>query len=211
MKVLNVSEVTNGIDKIISKKQEEREDLQSISDAINKVVNLDNSLTGKGGEAIKENFILVHVPILISFETFIDSYIENLQQIKSLVESYESGNGFIREDFIEQDVSNGINKVEQMTHDFVDDINKHLNTVNDLMHTTSINLYQFNQTVSDSKQQMEKTLEGLRELDANSEESLKIAEDDLQKVHESTSKVVNISRKGALLSQTELQRLFKKY
>ncbi|MDQ0272730.1 LXG domain-containing protein [Cytobacillus purgationiresistens] len=207
MKVLKVSEVTSGIDTIINKKKEEKDHLLSIRDAMKKVIDLEDALKGEGGAAIRENFMIVHIPALLSFERFIDTYIQNLQEIKGIVQNYESAAGMVREDFIEQDVKNGINKVEQLTHEIAQNINRHVNTVNDLISPIPINLSQFDNSISDSKQHLQKTLEGLKQLDANSQTSLEPAANDLQKTQQLTGKIDGWSKNGVLLSKKEIQEV----
>lgn len=209
MKVLKVSEVTNGIDTILSKKKEEKNQVHSIRNAMNKVINLDDALKGEGGTAIKDNFMQLHIPILLSLDEFIDTYTEKLEEIKSIIDSYESADGLVRESFIEQDVNAGINRIEQLTHEIADNINRHLNAVNDLVSPAPISLSQFDQTVSDSRQQVRKTLEGLQKLDANSKKSLKPADNDLQKTQKLTSKFEGFAKNGVLLSEKDLQEVTK--
>ncbi|WP_245595279.1 T7SS effector LXG polymorphic toxin, partial [Fictibacillus gelatini] len=56
MKVLDVSEVLDGIDRWVEKKEQEKEQVHAIREAMKKVIELDDNLKGRGGEAIKKHF-----------------------------------------------------------------------------------------------------------------------------------------------------------
>lgn len=207
MKVLQVSEVTSSIDLIIRKKEEEKKHFHSIRDAINKVTELDDTLKGDGGNAIREHFTILHLPVLLLFEQFIDNYIEQLNQIKGSIDNYESSDGLVREDFIEQDVKNGITKIEQLTLDVVDNINGHLRRINDLVHPAPVNPTQFHTLINQSKQHMEKTIEELRELDENNKSKLDPPADELHKTQQFIGKIDGWTKDGIFLSEKEIKEV----
>lgn len=74
MKVLKVSEIHKEIDRSIQKKKEEKKIL-AIRKALNKVIDLGDSLKGEGGEAIKQHFTVLHIPVLLQLEAFLDHYL----------------------------------------------------------------------------------------------------------------------------------------
>jgi hypothetical protein len=130
-----------------------------------------------------------------------------LNEIKGIVENYESNDGFVHEEFIEQDAKNGITKVEQLTHDIIESINKHLNTVNDLVSPIPINLTQFKASISDSKQHMLKMIEDLSNIDKNSVSKLETPAEDLHKVQQFTGKIDGWSKGSIVLSEKEFQEV----
>lgn len=211
MKVLQVSEVTSGIDLIIRKKEEEKKHFHSIRDAINNVTELDDTLKGDGGNAIREHFTILHLPVLLLFEQFIDNYIEQLNQIKGSIDNYESSDGLVREDFIEQDVKTGITKIEQLTLDVVDNINGHLRSINDLVHPAPVNPTQFHTLINQSKQHMEKTIEELRELDENNKSKLDPPADELHKTQQFIGKIDGWTKDGIFLSEKEIKEVEKPF
>lgn len=78
MKILKVSELTHAIDLIIMKKKTEKKQLLAIHNAVKKVIGLDDALKGEGGNAIRENFTVLHIPVLLLLEEFLDRYIDEL-------------------------------------------------------------------------------------------------------------------------------------
>ncbi|WP_257349849.1 LXG domain-containing protein [Pseudalkalibacillus decolorationis] len=204
MKVLKVSEVSSGIDLIIRKKEEEKEQLINILKAIKKVTDLEDALKGEGGNAIREHFMVVQTPALLLIKDFLENYIQQLNDIKGIVERYESNDGLVREDFIEQDVRNGITNVEQLTHDIVENINGQLNTVNDLVSVIPINTTQFDTSISNSKQHNQKTTNDLRSVDGNSTSTLESPANDLQEAKSFTGKIQGWTGNGIYLSKKEL-------
>lgn len=138
-KVLKVSEVSQGIDQIIKKKKHEQKQIKHIKNALHNVVELDDALKGEGGEAIRQNFSMVHMPVLQAFDQFLEEYIQQLKNIQNQVTSYESDDGLVREDFIEHDVKNGLDKIKSVTDASVENINSHFSAVSDIVsgHTIS--------------------------------------------------------------------------
>ncbi|WP_163527041.1 T7SS effector LXG polymorphic toxin [Halobacillus ihumii] len=111
MKVLKVSEALTGIEQSIKKKEKEQEQLLSIREAMHKVIDLEDALKGEGGTAIKEYFKVLHIPVLLLLNQFLDQYIQSLKDIQMNVRNYEAEDGMVREDFITTEVKNGLNKL----------------------------------------------------------------------------------------------------
>ena len=204
MKVLKVSEIYSGIDQLIQKKNNERKQFLAIKNAITNILNLDDALKGKGGEAIRNHFSVLHMPVLDLFDSFIDNYVQELKDIKQMVGNYESQDGFVRQDFIEQDVKNGISKVEKLTHDIVKSINEHLNSVSDIVAVSPVNTAQFDAEINNANTQIEKTITDLNHLDQNSTSKLEPSSNGLQQIQQLTAKISDTTKTGIFQSQNTL-------
>ncbi|WP_187118899.1 LXG domain-containing protein [Bacillus marasmi] len=203
MKVLKVSEMNQAIESIILKKKVEKKQLFAIRNAMKKVIGLEDALKGKGGNAIRENFLILHIPTLLLFEEFLDRYIEELQRIIDIVGQYESQTGLVREDFIEQDVTRGLIKAEQTTHSIVQNINAHLSSVDDLVEASPLSTRSFDIHISDAKAHLRKMIEDLNQFDHNSTSKLKPSSEKLRDIHQFSEKIKNCTKNGIALSETE--------
>ncbi|PTY77592.1 hypothetical protein B5V89_14175 [Heyndrickxia sporothermodurans] len=183
MRVLKVSEINNGIDQLINKKKEEKRQILAIHDAMEKVINLDDALKGEGGNAIKDYYNVLHFPIILLFNQFLENYVQELKNIKNVVKHYETEDGFIKEEFIHHDVMNGITKVEKETHDIVKSINEDLYKVNDLVAAIPIKTINFDAHISSAKRQIRKTIEDINQLDQSSTVKLEDPGKDLTNIH----------------------------
>ena len=83
MKVIKVTEVINGLDEIIKKKEDEKEQFLSLRDELNRFIDLKDALKGEGGNAIREHFITLHFPAIILFNLFLEEYITVLKLIQA--------------------------------------------------------------------------------------------------------------------------------
>ena len=98
LKVLDVSEVIDAIDQLIKEKARGKRN-QRHKGKCTKIAELDDALKGEGGNAIKEHFSVLHLPVLLYFQHFIDQYIQNLKDIKAKIRTYESTEGFVKKNF----------------------------------------------------------------------------------------------------------------
>ncbi|MED3656263.1 LXG domain-containing protein [Heyndrickxia sporothermodurans] len=204
MKILKVSELTHAIDLIIMKKKTEKKQLLAIHNAVKKVIGLDDALKGEGGNAIRENFTVLHIPVLLLLEEFLDRYIDELWEIKNVVEHYESQDGLVREDFIEHDAKLGLTKVEERLHNTLQNIQHHLSSVNDLVAAPTFNTRTFDTYISDAKAHLRETIDDLDHLDHNSTTKLNPSTEKLQEIQQYTGKISNWTKNGIFLSEKEV-------
>lgn len=213
MKVLNVSEVLNGIDQSIKKKESEKKQLQAIRDAMYNVIGLDDALKGEGGTAIKEYFKVLHIPVLLLFIQFLDQYIQSLKDIKKNLEDYETEDGMVREEFITSDVKNGLDKALHLTHDSIDAINAQFSKVSDLVGGGPISTTAFDLHMHDAKSLIHKTTHDLNATDHKNTSALSDPVHDLKSVQQLIGKIQGWSKNGVFLDPekvSEVQDYFGK-
>ncbi|WP_079528995.1 LXG domain-containing protein [Halobacillus hunanensis] len=207
MKVLNVSEVIQGIDEIIQKKEQEKEQVLTLRDEMNKVISLGDALKGEGGEAIKEHFITLHFPAIILFNQFQQQYIDVLKEIQRAIGEYESQDGLVREGFIESDIENGLNRLENVTHDIVNDIRNHYDSVGDLINPMSLSTSRLDQSIFQARRQNTETVNGLRELDETSSSQLESPEQSIDQIQQFVSKLTSWTKNGVFLTEAQINQV----
>lgn len=150
---------------------------------------------------------MLHFPIILLFNQFLENYVQELKNIKNVVKHYETEDGFIKEEFIHHDVMNGITKVEKETHDIVKSINEDLYKVNDLVAAIPIKTINFDAHISSAKRQIRKTIEDINQLDQSSTVKLEDPGKDLTNIHQLIGKMKVWSKSGIFLSKKEIRMI----
>jgi hypothetical protein len=211
MKVLKVSEILQEINQSIHKKEKEKEQILAIRNSLNKIIELDQGLKGEGGIAIKEHFTVLHIPITLLLNQFLDQYITELKNIKSKITSYETENGMITEEFIVKDVYQGLEKLKRFTEDSVETMNSILSEVSHLVSTSSISPVRLTSKINEAENNNQKMIEKLNEIDDNSTAKLNKNSADLADINQFVGKVQGWSTGGIFLSEqtvTEIDDYF---
>src|SRR5699024_12157816 len=100
----------------------------------------DEALKGEGGNAIRAFFKDCHLPFLIMFHQSMTDYKNVLEELKNAVSGFESNSeGLVQEDYLENDVKGGYDKVEEKTIELTDDANSILDSINDIVTIDKIN------------------------------------------------------------------------
>lgn len=207
MKVLDVSEVIDAIDQLIKEKKQEEKEINAIRESVQKIAELDDALKGEGGNAIKEHFSVLHLPVLLYFQHFIDQYIQNLKDIKAKIRTYESTEGFVKEEFLTHDVKKGLTELKRQTNDTVDSINDEIDKISPLIGGGSISLASFNEHISEAKKHVNDTVSDLKELDRDTNSILKQSSHSIAQLSKLTEKVNTWSKGGAILSKKTIKEV----
>ncbi|MCY7790982.1 LXG domain-containing protein [Bacillus haynesii] len=207
MKVLDVSEVIDAIDQLIKEKKQEEKEINAIRESVQKIAELDDALKGEGGNAIKEHFSVLHLPVLLYFQHFIDQYIQNLKDIKAKIRTYESTEGFVKEEFLTHDVKKGLTELKRQTNDTVDSINDEIDKISYLIGGGSISLASFNEHISEAKKHVNNTVSDLKELDRDTNSILKQSSNSIAQLSKLTEKVNTWSKGGAILSKKTIKEV----
>ncbi|UOQ94570.1 LXG domain-containing protein [Halobacillus shinanisalinarum] len=211
MKVLKASEVLTGIEQSIRKKEQEQEQLLSLRDSMHKVIDLDDALKGEGGAAIKEYFKVLHIPVLLLLNQFLDQYIKSLKDIQMNVRNYETEDGVVREDFITTEVKNGLDRAVQVTQDSVGTINDRFMGISDLIGGSPVSTSQFDSQVDGARSHNQKTIEDLKTVDEENTSKLDEPANELQGVRHLVSKIQGWSKSGIFLNSQEINEVTDYY
>lgn len=204
MKVIRVAEVLNGLDEIIKKKEEEKEQFLSLRDELNRFIDLNDALKGEGGNAIREHFLTLHFPAIILFNLFLEEYIDVLKNVKQLVSSFEANNGLVRQDFIESHVKEGLQKLENLTHEITANINNNYGEVSDLVPYGYVKTTEFDFYMTCSRTVIQDTLTDFAELDEDSTSKLEKPADSLGEISQFVTKIQGWTRNGVFLTPSEI-------
>lgn len=207
MKVLKVSEILQEIDQSIHKKEKEKEQVLAIRNSFNTIIELDSALQGEGGESIKENFTVLHIPITLLLNQFLDQYVNELKNIKKRITEYETENGLITEEFIVHDVKQSLDKLEMFTQDSTHTMNEIILEVSHLVSTSFLDPVPLISKISEAKSNNQKVVDKLHQIDENSTSSLNDLSGDLGNISQFVGKVKSWSSEGIFLTEQSVSEI----
>jgi len=165
MKVLDVQGLQTNIDDTIKDIGRFQDQITTVQKAVRGVASLDDALTGKGGDAIRAFYNDCHQPLLIYMYEFLIHYKQTLEETKQAVQSFEpDDNGFIKQDFLENDVEKELQKVEDVTTDLTDEANSIMKSVNDIVSLPQLDPEEVLHHVQRGKKKTRETVEQLHKL-----------------------------------------------
>ncbi|TES49590.1 T7SS effector LXG polymorphic toxin [Shouchella lehensis] len=203
MKVLDVQEVMNAIDKIKISKQQDSDNIESLRASIQKIEQLE-TLQGKGGEALKDHFRRLHLPVLEAFHLLIRQYMEQLDRVKSNLLGFESSSAIVREEFLSGELKNGLDRIATTATEDANEIESIRTSISDILPLTPFSMEEVLRQVDRGKDHAKETIETLHALDEQNEALLAQAESTLREVTNVVSQVANWSSGGAILSAETL-------
>ncbi|KQL58580.1 MULTISPECIES: LXG domain-containing protein [Bacillaceae] len=203
MKVLDVQEVMDAIDKIKISKQQDSDNIESLRASIQKIEQLE-TLQGKGGEALKDHFRRLHLPVLEAFHLLIRQYMEQLDRVKSNLLGFESSSAIVREEFLSGELKNGLDRIATTATEDANEIESIRTSISDILPLTPFSMEGVLRQVDRGKDHAKETIETLHALDEQNEALLAQAESTLREVTNVVSQVANWSSGGAILSAETL-------
>ncbi|PAD10658.1 transposase, partial [Shouchella clausii] len=198
MNTLDVQEVLDALDEIVERKLHDQAQLERLQASIQKIIHLD-SLQGEGGEAIKDHFATLHLPVLTAFQLFIAQYIEQLKQIRSNLLNFESRSALIREEFL-ADVKTGLDRVERYAIEDAAAIESIRASISDLLPLPPFSMEPVLRYAQQGKDHVRVTAERLGNLNEANEAVLSKAESTLQELTTVVSQVANWTSGGVIAS-----------
>src|SRR5699024_1307276 len=110
-------------------------------------------------------------------------YKNTLTKMKDATESFESHpSGFVSQEFLEQDVTDGFDKVKNVTTELTDEANSILERVQDLVSVKKIDPSEVMDTVQDGKKKDESRVEPLNTIEDHETSHVDKKKEDLQKM-----------------------------
>ncbi|MER2008964.1 MAG: LXG domain-containing protein [Psychrobacillus sp.] len=181
MKVLDVDLLQTGIQNNVDMLTRLEEEMKVIETSITGLVELDHSLTGEGGAAIRSFYNDCHLPFHKYFLQFNQDFQTKLSQVKSALDSLEPDYaGHIQESFLEGEVEEGLVVISNTTSNLTDESNAIMDGVADIVALPHLDDSEVQQGVTDSRKKKDLTVENLHEFDSTQTTSLSSVESNLK-------------------------------
>src|SRR5699024_3605280 len=179
---------------------EEYESLRSqvspIQRSVRDFYGLGKFMQGKGATAIKSYFQEVHEPFLITLQQSLVDYHRTLEKMREALFEYEDSIGYIRQDFLEEDIPEAFNKVKEETAEKTLEANKVLDDVADIVSVKKIDDSEVMDNIEEGKKETEKVFEELNILDEYETGQLEKTKEDLAKMKAYLSDIRSKLKKG---------------
>ncbi|WP_301107141.1 ribonuclease YeeF family protein [Sporosarcina sp.] len=180
MKVLDVDLFQEGVEQNVNMLNRLQNEIDSIFLSVEEFVSMDESLKGKGGDAVREFYAECHLPFLLFFKTFQETFIQTLTSMEAALYSFEPVSfGFIRESFLEGEIEYGLTDIARVTESMTDEANSIMDQVADIVSLPHLNDREVSEGVHQAKIKRDDTNTRLYEFDASQTNALSTIEQDL--------------------------------
>ncbi|WP_164217727.1 LXG domain-containing protein [Virgibacillus sp. YIM 98842] len=181
MKVLDVDSLMSGLEEGIRDIDDVHEKISAVQRSIRDFFAMEDALRGKGGDAIRYFFHEVHQPFLIFLYQSLQDYKTVLKKMQNSVEAFEPNpNGLIRQDFLENEVTDGFDKAKDRAMALTDDANGIIGSVQDLVAVDRIDDTAVLESVDRGKKKVRNIVEDLNALDKSQVQAMTSVRADLQ-------------------------------
>ncbi|GGB48336.1 putative ribonuclease YokI [Lentibacillus populi] len=179
MKTLDSASLHEGINATLKEISHVQAKITEMQKGVRGIIDLENYLRGRTGESIRSFYEGIHAPFLIFLYQSLTHYRQTLEKLQQAVQSYEPNEqGLVREEFLEVDVQNGLDKAERVAADLVDEANGIMASVSDLVSLPKLDMEEFSSMVQKGKKKVKNNIEQLYNLDYEQTKSLtKVGED----------------------------------
>lgn len=205
LKVLDVNELITSTQQIRNQLNIFKDQITQIRIAIEELISLEDSFKGEGGRSIRTYYPECHLPFLLFFESWIKDYQSYLDRLgNSLHELEPSPTGFIRQEFLEHELEQGLSKTIRITTELTNEANEIMTTVNDIVQLPPLKEEQFKQDSIRAYNSVHETVENLNILDYQQTVTLDPLLNELNIMDQHIQKMANMFQ-GAGLSLTSFQ------
>src|SRR5699024_10071213 len=178
LKVLDAESLHTGIDSTKKDIERLKEQLSTIEKSVYNFSSLDDALRGKGGNAIRNYFKDCHLPFLEYFQDSLTEFSDMLTQMDDAINSFEStSNGYVKEEYLENDVTDGLDHVEKQTIQLTDEANSIIESVQDLVAIKKVDESEVVENVQRGKSKSAEIVEKLHALDESQVRALEPVRD----------------------------------
>ncbi|MFC4025270.1 LXG domain-containing protein [Oceanobacillus longus] len=203
MKTLDVMSLESGIERIVAKLDQQKEQMSEIESAIGHFISQDSSFKGKGGQSIRAFYQDAHQTFLAFYQQMIGTYASTLKNIKNELQLLEPAqNGVIQEGFLQQDVENGLNQARDMVIELTNESNQAIQRVQDIISLPQLKDDTFLQQVNFARQQKDQTVEKLIEFDQSQSSSLDPIDQDIQMMNQYIQQIHGLFSSGRIAIDT---------
>ncbi|WHX26270.1 T7SS effector LXG polymorphic toxin [Virgibacillus halodenitrificans] len=194
-----MEQLHNGLDQTVKEVNDFAPQVKELEQRMQALINLEDSFQGKGAQAIKSFYEEAHMPFLLLMEGMLTDFAETIGQIKSSVQAFESNEkGVIHEQFLQENVEQGLTTAENVTLSLTDEANALIDEVKDIVVLPEIQEEDFRQRIKQSRNQVDHTLENLYALDEEGTAKLEKIDNDLQMMKTYVEKISGLFQNGDL-------------
>ncbi|MFJ7744585.1 ribonuclease YeeF family protein [Peribacillus sp. NPDC097295] len=202
MRTLHSQSLHSGIDGLLSKVNAQRKQANELEKVILEFSNLDDSLKGKGGSAIRAFYQDWHIPFLSFYDSSLKNYEAVLTALKEASTELESdSNGFIRQSFLEGELTTGLKNAQNVTIDLVDETNTTLDQIRDIVAIEKLNDQTFLTHYQRANSRIKKTVDHLGAFDTSQTKELASVEDDIQLINKYLNEIQGMFSSGSFSIQ----------
>lgn len=192
IKNLDVQDIQQQVDSTKDFISKTKENVEQVKQALNGVTTLHDGFAGNTADSIRSFYEEAHKPFLEFMESFLVQYEQALSTVSDQVLSFEPNeSGFIRQEFLEGELTNKMQKAQDSLSATTDMINQQLNSVSDLASVSHVKDSVFLESIADAKKKISKTVDNMYEMDSNATSKLDKSEDDMQQMKTYMSKLRN--------------------
>ena len=160
---------------------------------------LDDSLKGEGGEALRAFYRDCHEPFLILLHQSMIDYQNVLTQMSEAIDSFEpSESGYVKQEYIENDVEDGLENVKDTAIKYTDEANSIIDSVSDIVSISHIDESNLVDKVQQGKKNAEEIVEELYALDDEQVRAMVSVKDDLNDMVNFISDLETLFKDGDL-------------
>nr|WP_232337106.1 LXG domain-containing protein [Lysinibacillus timonensis] len=180
MKVLDVNEFQQGLERNLTRLTRLENEMKQIETAIQGLTDLEDSLKGQGGEALRGFYENCHLPFLQFFNTFKSSFTTILQTMDSALTSLEPDEfGYICQEALEGEIELGLDVAKQVTEELTNETNQIMNEVSDIVSLPNLDDSEVQTGVLDAKSHRDQTVVQLNTFDLTQTMALATIQQDL--------------------------------
>ncbi|PLT30785.1 T7SS effector LXG polymorphic toxin [Peribacillus deserti] len=173
MKVLDVNSLEHGIDTIVQSIDEKRSSMKAIEKSILEMIHLDDGFKGNGASSIKSFYQDCHQPFLQKTNQLFDEYESKLTACLNSLHSIESSPaGFIRQSFLQNELTHSLAKANNCTEEITNEANEVIAGIQDIASIPNLDDSGVIQNIKLSKESIDQTVDQLEEFDYQQSASL---------------------------------------
>lgn len=173
--------------------------VKQIQQAIEGFISLDNQFKGEGAERIRSFYQECHLPLLLLLEGFMVDYRESVLDIQRSLRSFDPAeDAFIRQTYIQNDLMQGNQRIENIVKGLTDEANTIIQSISGIVTVPLLDQGEFLHDSQDTRRHMDDTTENLHTFDANSTARLDPLKSDLAVMQNYIAKITDLFQQNSV-------------
>ncbi|MBY0157743.1 LXG domain-containing protein [Cytobacillus firmus] len=199
LKVLEVDSLLAGIHETSNQLSILKDQVSQVQVSIQELVSLEDAFKGQGGQAIRAFYQECHQPFLQFLESWIDEYRSYLKSfIGSLGNLEPSPSGFIRQEFLEHELQQGLRNTLQITAELREEANEIMKSVSDIVALPRLEVGRFIQATKSAEDSSRETVQKLEDFDHRETGALDPILHDLNLMNQYIQKIAGMFQSSSL-------------